>query len=136
VGAWRKARVPGAVNHPLTVSTQFINQFESSEIGETSCPASFADVEPPERGTAPAKPTARNKEAVSLLIENPMRSRQSVDLIESDVTVLGSVGSGAEIITGESIQIYGTPRCQATVGAGGSAQAWPEGDMLKISAMN
>lgn len=107
----------------------------------------------------------------SLMIEDPVRSGQSVVFIEGDVTVLGSVGSGAEIIAGGSIHIYGSLRGRALAGAGGNirarifchrieaellaidscyrtaddiddslrrrpAQAWLDGSVLQISAMN
>ena len=56
-------------------------------------------------------------EAASLLIESPVRSGQSVVFTEGDVTVLGSVASGAEIIAGGSIHVYGALRGQAMAGA-------------------
>jgi septum site-determining protein MinC len=59
----------------------------------------------------------------SLLIEEPVRSGQSVAFVEGDVTVLGSVGSGAEIIAGGSIHIYGTLRGQAMAGVTGNRRA-------------
>lgn len=67
--------------------------------------------------------TAEQKKPASLLIENPVRSGQSVVFIEGDVTVLGSVGSGAEIIAGGSIHVYGTLRGQAMAGAAGNCRA-------------
>jgi septum site-determining protein MinC len=39
------------------------------------------------------------------------------------VTVLGSVGSGAEIIAGRSIHVYGALRGRALAGATGNARA-------------
>ena len=42
---------------------------------------------------------------------------------EGDVTVLGSVGSGAEIIAGGSIHVYGALRGRARAGATGNARA-------------
>jgi septum site-determining protein MinC len=42
---------------------------------------------------------------------------------QGDVTVLGSVGSGSEIIAGGSIHIYGTLRGRAFAGAAGNAEA-------------
>lgn len=73
---------------------------------------------------APAAPAAAKKqEAASLLIDSPVRSGQSVAFIEGDVTVLGSVASGAEIIAGGSIHIYGALRGQAMAGAAGSRRA-------------
>jgi septum site-determining protein MinC len=70
-----------------------------------------------------APPPPMKQEAASLLIESPVRSGQSVAFIEGDVTVLGSVASGAEIIAGGSIHIYGTLRGQAMAGAAGSRRA-------------
>ena len=68
-------------------------------------------------------PPPMKQEAASLLIESPVRSGQSVAFIEGDVTVLGSVASGAEILAGGSIHIYGTLRGQAMAGAAGSRRA-------------
>jgi len=59
----------------------------------------------------------------SLLIEDPVRSGQSVVFMEGDITVLGSVGSGAEIIAGGSIHVYGALRGRALAGATGNARA-------------
>src|SRR4051812_36162434 len=42
----------------------------------------------------------------SLLLESPVRSGQSIVFPHGDVTVLGSVASGAEIIAGGSIHVY------------------------------
>jgi len=125
---------------------------------------------PPEPA-ATADPAPAKREPASLLIDKPVRSGQSVAFIEGDITVLGSVASGAEIIAGGSIHIYGALRGQAMAGATGNsrarifchrfeaellaigsyyrtadeieeslrrgpAQAWLDGNMLKISAMN
>jgi len=68
------------------------------------------------------KPEAKPK-PTSLLLENPVRSGQSVVFTEGDVTVLGSVGSGAEIVAGGSIHIYGTLRGRAMAGVNGNSAA-------------
>ena len=68
------------------------------------------------------KPEAKPK-PTSLLLENPVRSGQSIVFIEGDVTVLGSVGSGAEIVAGGSIHVYGTLRGRAMAGVNGNAAA-------------
>jgi septum site-determining protein MinC len=70
----------------------------------------------------PKKPEAKPK-LTSLLVESPVRSGQSVVFTEGDVTVLGSVGSGAEIVAGGSIHIYGTLRGRAMAGVNGNAAA-------------
>jgi septum site-determining protein MinC len=62
-------------------------------------------------------------QATSLLLDSPVRSGQSVTFIEGDVTVLGSVGSGAEIVAGGSIHIYGTLRGRAMAGVNGNSSA-------------
>jgi septum site-determining protein MinC len=67
-------------------------------------------------------PKAKPK-PMSLLLESPVRSGQSVVFPEGDVTVLGSVGSGAEIVAGGSIHIYGTLRGRAMAGIDGNSAA-------------
>ena len=68
------------------------------------------------------KPETKPK-PTSLLLENPVRSGQSIVFTEGDVTVLGSVGSGAEIVAGGSIHIYGTLRGRAMAGVNGNSAA-------------
>jgi septum site-determining protein MinC len=107
----------------------------------------------------------------SLLLERPVRSGQSVIFTEGDVTVLGSVSSGAEIVAGGSIHVYGSLRGRAMAGVNGNsaariycqrieaellaidgyyqtaedidatlrnrpAQAWLDGDAMKITPLN
>jgi septum site-determining protein MinC len=109
--------------------------------------------------------------APSLLLRNPVRSGQRIVFTEGDVTVLGSVGSGAEIVAGGSIHVYGTLRGRAMAGINGNsaariycqkieaellaidgyyqtaedigetlrrqpAQAWLDGDVLRITPLN
>jgi septum site-determining protein MinC len=76
----------------------------------------------PEARPAEVVPAPKQQPA-SLLIEDPVRSGQTVVFIEGDVTVLGSVGSGAEIVAGGSIHIYGTLRGRAMAGAAGNSRA-------------
>jgi septum site-determining protein MinC len=117
----------------------------------------------------PAKPEL--KVSTSLTIDSPVRSGQSIVFPDGDVTVLGSVGSGAEIVAGGSIHIYGTLRGRAMAGVNGNssariycqkieaellaidgfyqtaeeldaalrnrpAQAWLEGDIMRITPLN
>jgi len=76
-------------------------------------------------GVVVANNVAAQKQAkrASLLIEKTVRSGQSIVHMEGDVTVLGSVGSGAEIIAGGSIHIYGTLRGRAMAGVTGDSRA-------------
>jgi septum site-determining protein MinC len=81
------------------------------------------DITSAEPDSAADKPVKKKQEPASLIIESPVRSGQSVVYIDGDVTILGSVGSGAEIIAGGSIHVYGTLRGQAMAGATGNPRA-------------
>ncbi len=72
-----------------------------------------------------AKPAVPEPRSVlqSLVLHEPVRSGQSVIFPEGDVTVIGSVASGAEIIAGGSVHIYGTLRGRAMAGSLGNASA-------------
>jgi septum site-determining protein MinC len=59
----------------------------------------------------------------SIIIREPVRSGQSIIFPEGDVTIVGSVASGAEIVAGGSIHIYGTLRGRALAGSVGNAAA-------------
>ncbi|MBS3650740.1 septum site-determining protein MinC [Pseudaminobacter sp. 19-2017] len=59
----------------------------------------------------------------SIIITEPVRSGQSVIYPEGDVTILGSVASGAEVIAGGSIHIYGALRGRALAGSVGNTSA-------------
>jgi septum site-determining protein MinC len=90
-----------------------------------------ADVEVPEN-EAPVEPSkvdnrpqmAEPRQTLqSLVIREPVRSGQSIIFTEGDVTVVGSVASGAEIIAGGSVHIYGALRGRAMAGSVGNASA-------------
>ena len=74
---------------------------------------------PPEAVKAPEPPRKPN----SLVLETPLRSGQSVYHPEGDVTVMGSVASGAEILAGGSIHVYGALRGRAIAGAARNPRA-------------
>jgi septum site-determining protein MinC len=93
-------------------------------------PASDFEAPPPDEnakavaaeGAAPAAPQPA-KAAASIVVTEPVRSGQSLIFTEGDVTILGSVASGAEVIAGGSIHIYGTLRGRAMAGTMGNAAA-------------
>ena len=58
----------------------------------------------------------------SLMVDSPVRSGQSI-FHPGDVTVIGSVSSGAEIVATGSIHIYGTLRGRVLAGAEGNSKA-------------
>jgi septum site-determining protein MinC len=65
---------------------------------------------------APAADPPSAPNAPSLLIDRPVRSGQSIVFEDGDVTIVGPVGSGAEVIAGGSIHIYGSLRGRAIAG--------------------
>jgi septum site-determining protein MinC len=124
-----------------------------------------------EQGAAKSEAKAEPTAPTSLLLDTPVRSGQSIIFPEGDVTVVGSVSSGAEIVAGGSIHIYGTLRGRAMAGINGNsaariycqkieaellaidgfyrtaeefdaalrnrpAQAWLEGETLRITPLN
>jgi len=78
-----------------------------------------ADISAP--GAAKAEPQTQPKPS-SFLVEN-VRSGQSIIFAEGDVTVTGSIASGAEVVAGGSIHIYGALRGRAIAGAQGNPKA-------------
>ncbi|MBA8879085.1 septum site-determining protein MinC [Phyllobacterium myrsinacearum] len=79
--------------------------------------------------TRPPVPSASSSDGTqirvmpSIIIKEPVRSGQSVIFPEGDITIIGSVASGAEIIAGGSIHVYGTLRGRAMAGSAGNASA-------------
>ncbi len=73
---------------------------------------------PDDKLPAPAVPAV-----TSLLIDRPVRSGQSIIFEEGDVTIIGPVSSGAEVIAGGSIHIYGALRGRAIAGLRAGANA-------------
>ena len=69
----------------------------------------------------PVQPVQQNP--TSLLHDQPVRSGQSVVFEQGDVTIVGSVASGAEVIAGGSINVYGTLRGRAIAGLTGNSRA-------------
>lgn len=72
---------------------------------------------------APAIQLAAPAPISSLLIDTPVRSGQQIVHPHGDVTVVGSVGSGAEIVAAGSIHVYGTLRGRVMAGAYGNERA-------------
>ncbi len=62
-------------------------------------------------------------EPTSLVVAEPVRSGQSIVFERGDVTILGSVASGAEVMAGGSVHIYGALRGRAIAGLAGNSGA-------------
>jgi septum site-determining protein MinC len=96
------------------------SDFEPPTIAEETAEQHAEEAEAVEILTA-AAPAA--KTVPSMIVTEPVRSGQSLFFPEGDVTVIGSVASGAEIVAGGSIHIYGTLRGRALAGTSGDAAA-------------
>jgi septum site-determining protein MinC len=77
---------------------------------------------PDERRSASPAPITQ-QETNALLIDHPVRSGQSVVFDKGDVTIVGSVASGAEVMAGGSIHVYGALRGRAIAGLTGNNRA-------------
>jgi septum site-determining protein MinC len=97
-------------------------------------PASDVEVTPREAEENTAEPAVSSRSKIveapevraipqSLVIDEPVRSGQSIIFPEGDVTIVGSVASGAEVIAGGSIHIYGALRGRAMAGSIGNTNA-------------
>jgi septum site-determining protein MinC len=78
---------------------------------------------PDESPAGKPAPDPASAEQTSLLVDQPVRSGQSVVFERGDVTVIGSVASGAEVIAGGSVHVYGTLRGRAIAGFSGNPRA-------------
>jgi septum site-determining protein MinC len=111
-----RASILGPGMPPALKGGKPVSDFSIAERDETR--------EPQNRPSASeARPMMQPTPVQSIVIREPVRSGQSVIFPEGDVTVVGSVASGAEIIAGGSIHIYGTLRGRAMAGSIGNASA-------------
>jgi septum site-determining protein MinC len=97
-----------AWGRPLPVSSKPGREIEAPE----AKPAQGAPAPAPEA-------TGHGAEANTLVIDQPVRSGQSIVFERGDITVLGSVASGAEVMAGGSVHVYGTLRGRAIAGLSG-----------------
>ncbi|MBD3846992.1 septum site-determining protein MinC [Bosea sp. SSUT16] len=91
------------------------SDFEAPVAAESPKADAVASSEP----VAPQLPKA----VPSIIVTQPVRSGQSLVFLEGDVTVIGSVASGAEIVAGGSVHVYGTLRGRAMAGTMGNGAA-------------
>ncbi|OYV36724.1 MAG: septum formation inhibitor MinC [Acidocella sp. 20-61-6] len=88
---------------------------DMSHDGKTDRLITIPDDPHPSAAEPAAEPAPRPATA-SLLLDRPVRSGQSIFFEDGDITIIGSVASGAEVIAGGSIHIYGTLRGRAIAG--------------------
>src|ERR1700733_3461127 len=116
----------GSVPREQPGVAQFLQLLEKRGIriiGTERAHPAWEGIEAPEakpvKGAPLAEPAPAGGEANTLLIDQPVRSGQSVVFERGDITVLGSVASGAEVMAGGSVHIYGTLRGRAIAGLSG-----------------
>jgi septum site-determining protein MinC len=83
---------------------------------QSAAAAAAAKAPAPIEAPQPGKPA-------SYVHDMPVRSGQSVIFPQGDLTILGSVASGSEVVAGGSIHIYGALRGRAIAGSTGNAEA-------------
>jgi len=110
IEAWGRPLPGGKPARPIEVP-------EEPKAAATPAPASQAEA------ASPAQQDGADAEPNALVIDHSIRSGQSVVFERGDVTVLGSVASGAEVMAGGSVHIYGTLRGRAIAGLAGNSAA-------------
>ena len=111
----------------LPVLAKFRAQYERAEAPPSAAaapaPAPAREPEPaPRRASAKGAP-AEAPRAPGRMQKSAVRSGQQLYAEGCDLTVLSTVGAGAEVIADGSIHIYGTLRGRALAGAQGNAEA-------------
>ncbi|WP_448671126.1 septum site-determining protein MinC [Pseudoxanthomonas mexicana] len=110
----------------LPLLAKFRAQYEP--VGGASAPTASAprpvasDAAPAKAAPAPAVPKAADIKP-GLVQKTPVRSGQQLYAENRDLTVLSTVGAGAEVISDGSIHVYGALRGRALAGARGNADA-------------
>ncbi|MBT2750645.1 septum site-determining protein MinC, partial [Lysobacter sp. ISL-50] len=84
-------------------------------------PAPAAEPARAARAAAPAATAAAS--SVGMIQSTPVRSGQQIYADNRDLTVLTTVGAGAEVIADGSVHIYGPLRGRALAGAQGNTKA-------------
>lgn len=119
----RHIRVMGAVN----AATSLVGPHLPPNIDGTvtPIPAAAAPKPAPEARAPEPAPTAPAPAPApkNLVIDAPVRSGQSIVHLEGDVTIVGRVSSGAEIIAGGSVHVYGAVQGRIIAGVSGDAGA-------------
>ncbi|PSC05400.1 septum formation inhibitor MinC [Alsobacter soli] len=89
---------------------------------EAASPEAQAPAASAEPAQAAAEPAGEG-EATSLVIPESVRSGQQIYFPRGDVTVIGAVQFGAEIVAGGTITVHGALRGRAIAGVSGNAKA-------------
>ncbi|MGO4261802.1 septum site-determining protein MinC [Lysobacter sp. TAB13] len=121
-------RLAQALGLPLLA--KFRASYERGEAG-ADAPAAPAPkreapapaAEPARAARAPAPAATAAASSVGMIQSTPVRSGQQIYADNRDLTVLTTVGAGAEVIADGSVHIYGPLRGRALAGAQGNTKA-------------
>lgn len=108
---------------PLLTGGRTAGSVEAVDTLTRRAPAEPAKAASTGAASAPAAAPVPAPQMPSLMIESPVRSGQTIMNPDGDVTILGSVASGAEVIAAGSIHVYGALRGRALAGAYGNENA-------------
>ncbi|HOV96565.1 MAG TPA: septum site-determining protein MinC [Thermomonas sp.] len=106
----------------LPLLAKFRAQYERNDTSPAAAPAPSPTSAPPAPAPSTAPAPAVNA-TPGLMQTHPVRSGQQVYAEQRDLTVLSTVGAGAEVIADGSIHIYGALRGRALAGAQGNTEA-------------
>ncbi|HTR15240.1 MAG TPA: septum site-determining protein MinC [Roseiarcus sp.] len=106
--------LPPAVTGGRTVNAPTTPEESAEPVGEPASPPAA-----PEPTPTLAKPERAN----TLIIDGNVRSGQSIMHAGGDVTVVGRVASGAEIVAGGSVHVYGALQGRVIAGISGEPGA-------------
>ena len=106
----------------LPVLAKVRAQYEHADAAPAPAPRAAPEPAPAPRAAARTAP-AEKPRAPGRIQKTPVRSGQQLYAEGCDLTVLSTVGAGAEVISDGSIHIYGTLRGRALAGAQGNAEA-------------
>lgn len=101
----------------LPLLAKFRAQYERIDGGAASAPAPAAPPPPPPPAPAAQAPRPGRMQRTAV------RSGQQLYAENADLTVMSTVGAGAEVIADGSIHVYGNLRGRALAGAQGNAEA-------------
>jgi septum site-determining protein MinC len=113
---------------PVVTGGRTVNPQAMIEEGAPAAAAKIDDDTPSEAAPAEAAPpeavkAARIPPPESLVIDGNVRSGQTIMHPEGDVTIVGRVASGAEIVAGGSVHVYGALQGRVIAGISGSPSA-------------
>jgi septum site-determining protein MinC len=107
----------------LPLLAKFRAQYEPVDGAQQPTPPPHKSVSEPTPAKAAAPTRATTPAEPGRVQATPVRSGQQVYAEQRDLTVLATVGAGAEVIADGSIHIYGALRGRALAGAQGFEQA-------------